>query len=237
MGKLTALDIERVDAVDRPATRRRFILMKAANTDATVDVQAVVDAARLVLVAFADAAAAADATALSPEQVTALTMLAEACGLPELAPASGQPEKQETGGAASESEAAGSAGSTESTTKNTSTASAASAPSATPTAAVEEMAAAVARAVTEALADRLDRFDAALSDLLELSELARALPVAERAGAGAGDVAKRGDGPPSAPGARQSRTAPPSRQAVRAGGAVEERRLGSGLFADVVYGS
>ncbi len=83
--KLTALDIERVDAVDKPATGRRFVLIKAAESEAASSaapepveraapqVGAVLAAARAVLAACAGAE-------LSPEQQKALASLAAALG-------------------------------------------------------------------------------------------------------------------------------------------------------------
>ncbi len=271
MGKLTALDVQRVDAVDKPATRRRFILIKQSDATAArpagpagpagaagqdgagVDVQAVTQAARAVLMAFLG-------VDLTPEQASALMALAEACGLAELAPKAevagtpGEGQGQEQGQGQGQgrevanSETAGTAKTAETagTAPSRAGAVAVSVERAQEPTGYEELVAVIARAVTEAALAQLGvatapapapgpTETAGASGTVEAARVARAATAATAATAAEpGRAMGTGTGTGTVPVARSA--PPPSRQVARSGSGEEPPRLGHGLFADVIFG-
>jgi hypothetical protein len=227
MGKLTALDVQRVDAVDKPATRRRFILIKqsdataggdsargdapagtAGQDGAGVDVQAVTQAARAVLMEF-------QGVDLTPEQASALMALAEACGLADLAPKAEEVANAETAPRAGE--------------RAVSVERAADSPAGQIDA---ELVAAIARAVTEAVVAQLSASTSPAPGPTETAGTVEVARVARVAGPGRATGTGTGTGMGTVPVARSA--PPPSRQAARSG--EEPPRLGHGLFADVIFG-
>jgi hypothetical protein len=83
MGALTDLDVDRVDAVDRPATGRKFLIRKAEGDGAPSDGEGLSEAKRLLSAAVKALGAVRKtetAATLDEEQITALNELRDVLG-------------------------------------------------------------------------------------------------------------------------------------------------------------